>query len=407
MRKVFAIITARLLPPYILGFFVLLYIGIAFQSDEALVATMALMKRTPLLFVLLALVPLNLLARLLIETRCFIRRRKAMLGTTASSTEELFDEQVKIPGDTIAAEVQRWLQSAGYRTVAVDGKLAAWRGVSSFPARFLFMLGSVALFAGVILSLSGRETVTEALISGEPLPPLVHGAGTVQKIELREQPQGVVLARDLSVSVTRADGSLRQFGMYPPGRIGNWFVYPRFLGLAPLIRFSAPDLLPGIESYSILMIHPAGKEDALVIPNSPYRLVFSLADTDGTDPYVTGMFTFLVRVEKMGSPSIVLTVPAGDQVNQDGYQLAIPEVKRMVHADFVSDTGVPLIWCSCILFAISLVSYLPIRLFNPRRDILFCVNSGEMLACSRAEGRLRRHSGVFHESVDILAQSNG
>lgn len=406
VRAIVGFATSRRVPPLVLAGFALLYVGLAFTTDETLVALMGLVRRTPLLLALLALVPLNIAARLAVEAREFLLRWRAMRGE-AMPEAGLFAEEVAIAGERAGDDADRWLRSAGYRMVHAPGRLAASRGVCLFPSRVLFLVGAVALFTGIILSLSGRETARGALIEGEPLPSFVAGGGTVGTIQLRELEHGVILARDLAIEATRGDGSATEFGLYPPGRAGGWFVYPRFLGVAPFVRFSAPDF-PGIDTFAILMIYPPGREDALEIPGTPYRLVFRLADTPaGIDPYVGGAFTFLVRVEKGGGSVAELTVPAGSAAHRDGFIVAIPEVKRMVATDFIRDNGVILIWCSFICFAAALLWFLPVRLFLPRREILVITGDGMLRTFSRAEGRTRSHAGVYHGLLDGLEEGRG
>jgi hypothetical protein len=62
-----------------------------------------------------------------------------------------------------------------------------------------------------------------------------------------------------------------------------------------------------------------------------------------------------------------------------------------------------LIWTSAFLLGAAVVYWLPVRLFFPRREILFIKQGPDMiLACSRAEGKTRKHGGVFNEALDLL-----
>ena len=64
----------------------------------------------------------------------------------------------------------------------------------------------------------------------------------------------------------------RTFGLYPPSFYGGAFVYPRYLGLALALRFSAPDMPAGYEKKCILNCYPPGKEASESIPGTPYRV---------------------------------------------------------------------------------------------------------------------------------------
>jgi hypothetical protein len=61
-----------------------------------------------------------------------------------------------------------------------------------------------------------------------------------------------------------------------------------------------------------------------------------------------------------------------------------------------------LIWTAAILFIAAGSIWLPVRVFFPRREILFHLEKDGTLAFSRAEGRRRNHAGVFHEALDAL-----
>jgi len=192
--------------------------------------------------------------------------------------------------------------------------------------------------------------------------------------------------------------------IYPPTRYQGSFVYPRFLGVALLVQFSAPGLSPAFENHAILNIYPAGKEATVEIPDSPYRLIVSLADPgDGSDPFVTGRMVFVFKLLKDKKVISSGTVPGGGTFARDGYQLAFPDFRRMVVTDFIQDYGVLFIWTAGILLCAALLSWLPVRLFFPRREMLFARVATDMVrACSRAEGRERRHGEVFNKTLDQL-----
>src|SRR6185369_2876829 len=57
-RALLAAGASRAVPPVVIGFFFLLYIGIAFFTDETLITLMAFTRKSLFLTVLLALIPL-------------------------------------------------------------------------------------------------------------------------------------------------------------------------------------------------------------------------------------------------------------------------------------------------------------------------------------------------------------
>lgn len=394
-------IASRRITPVILTVFLAIYVAAAFVGDEALATLMALTQRNVFLLCLLFCVPLNIAARLLSESSGWIGRRRALHGKT-EVRPGMFDEETVMSGGDLAGVADR-LGSAGYRLHRGEGVLGAFRGYSAFPARMLFLCGALLLSLGIFLSLSLRNVVREAVVEGEPLPPFLREVGRVVAIELRELHGAHLLARDLVVSVA-SDGTTRRFGLYPPGSIAGFFLYPRFLGVAPLVQFSAPDL-PRVADYYLLMLYPPGREDSAQLAGTPYRISFRLLETQsGEDPYVTGAFSFSFRIEKAGQVVAQGTVPAGGAFSGNGFRLALPDARRIVTADFVRDPGVPLIWLAFLLLPLSLLVYLPVRLLNPRREILLIRKGERVVAHGRAEGRRARHAGVFHEILDMLAK---
>ena len=194
----------------------------------------------------------------------------------------------------------------------------------------------------------------------------------------------------------------RTFGLYPPARYGGAFVYPRYLGLALYLRFTAPDLPAGYETHCPLNVFPPGKEENVEIPGSPYRVVFSIPEPEtGSDHYISYMSNKIVFQFKLLKDKDVLfsgTVPGGGEFVRDGFRLALPDVRRLVITDFIKDDGVLFIWWTALFFCAAGALWLPIRLFFPRREMLFRFDLSGSAACSFAEGGARKHAGVFHGS---------
>ena len=216
---------------------------------------------------------------------------------------------------------------------------------------------------------------------------------------------GAILDKILTLEVApSATGDGRKvFGLYPPSLYRGYFVYPRYLGIAAVIRFSTPDMQSVFEKNTTLNIYPPGKEDRLEIPNSPYQIVLSMARPgDGSDPYMTGQITFNFKLLKGKDLLVAGSVPAGGEFVRGGYRLAIPDFRRMVITDFIRDYGVLLVWAAAVLFIGSFCIWLPVRVFFPRREMRFTSGEDAIQACSRAEGGRRGHGGVYHEALDLL-----
>jgi hypothetical protein len=412
MKRLFsAALTAassRAVPPLVVGFFFLLYIGIAFFTDETLITLMAFTRKSYLLAALLGLIPLNYALRMLQETVRHLGIRRAMTGKTAPVMAELFDETVELPASTAFPKLQDRLAAAGYKTRRTEERLIAWRGVSNFPVRLLFLAGTFSLFAGILISITTRTSHRQMVIEGEQFPTPTGIGGTVERISLA-QASGRILSRTLTMDVapSHAGYGRRSFGLYPPALYGGYFVYPRYLGLALLLRFSAPDLTVGIETPCTLNCFPPGKEDSVAVPGSPYTIVFSLPEpAAGSDRYLSYMTDKkILRFKVLKGKELLFTgsAPVGGEYVHDGYRLALPDARRLVVTDFIGDYGVLFIWAAALFLLIAGTFWLPLRAFFPRREMVFIAESGVTRACSRTEGGTRRHAGVFHEALDLIA----
>lgn len=401
LRAFFAL---RALTPLVMLGFLLLYIGIAFFNDEPLTTLLSLTRAMIPVSLLLAVIPLNCAVRLLVEAARFGKRRKLMQGGDAgSSLPELFDEAVTLPGNGNLAALQESLESFGYRTRLTGSALAAWRGISLSPARTLFLVAMFCLFTGILLSTTMRSSQRVAVIEGESFPLTPEGDNRVERITLHDK-AGLILERALSVEVAGKDGRSRMFGLYPPALYHGNFVYPRYLGIAPLVHFSAPDFQTGFETHYILMIYPPGKEDSADIPGTGYRVVFSMAQPEaGDEPFRSRRMTLLFKVLQGDALVSSGTLPLGGEFSSAGYRLSFADFRRVVATDLVRDYGVIPIWAAALVFVAALLFWLPVRLFYPRREMLFFAGADVINACSRAEGRRGQHGGIFHEALDLLA----
>ena len=399
-------VVSRAVIPLAMLCFLLLYTVTAFFTEEPLMTLQQLTRATPLIL-LLALIPLNSGARLVLELRRSIRRRAVSRGESGEClAAELFDEALELPAAPPLERLQQRLHAGGYRTRLTRGALFAWRGVSLSPARIVLLTATFALFAGILISTALRRTHRDTAIEGEPFLPSAGVELQVNRILLNDYP-GIFLDRTLSIEAAERNGVQRVFGLYPPALYHGFFVYPRYLGIAPLIRFTAPDLKSGFETHFILSIYPPGKEDSAAIPGTPYRIVFSLAPQEGdNDPFRTGNMTLVCRVLKGEEPVAAGNLPMGGSFARNGYQLSFAGFRRVVTVDLVRDYGVIGIWGAALLYLAALLFWLPVRLFFPRQEMLFLDSGPVAHAFSRAEGGRMRHGGAFNEALDLLAAEN-
>ena len=402
LAALWAALSSRALSPLVIGFFLLAYIVIAFFTEETLTVLIFLTGNYFILAVILFLLPLNIACRFCIEVRRYYTMRRA-LSRAVCLEPELYDEAVELAVTPVLDELAERLRVDGYRTRRNDDLLAAWRGVSLAPSRLVFLAGTFCLFAGIFVSLESRTVYRQSIIEGRPFPSPSGGGGLVERIVYRVA-SGPILAKELLVEVATGQGGVKRYGVYPPTLSDGAFAYPRYLGIALNYSFLAPELPGGYQNSGVFPIYPPGREATIVIPGSPYKVALTLAKPDdGSDPYMTGKLLF--RVKLLKGPDVLFAgdIPQGGEFVRDGIRLSFPDARRMVITDFVVDFGVFLIWGAGCLFLLAGVVWLPVRLFFPRREMLFRGERNAVLACSHAEGRRRGHTGAFHAVLDQVA----
>jgi hypothetical protein len=114
LRTIVTVLSSRAMPPIVIGLFFLLYIGIAFITDETLIALMALTRRSFILAALLALIPLNFAIRIVRETVRQLDIRRALSGKRTERITDLFDETVELPASPNLPELETRLVAVGY-----------------------------------------------------------------------------------------------------------------------------------------------------------------------------------------------------------------------------------------------------------------------------------------------------
>lgn len=404
LKGICRLLSSRSLAPLVLALFLLIYIGVAFVSDESLTMLMELTRKSPILLLILALLPLNAFLRLIGETSAFLRHRRLLVsGGSGGFSGELFAEEVNIPAVSSLAGLEERLSAAGYRTRRGSGSLAAWRGISVMPLRLLALVAMMLFFGGILLSITGRSIVKVPVIEGETLAWLPGRGDRVERITLREQ-AGMILSRTLSIDILSAGGERRKMELYPPSIYHGAYFFPRYLGIAPLVRFSAADLPGGEEIHYLLAIYPPGKEDTAEIPGTPYRLAISLVPAaEGDDPFISGRMSFAVRILKGDQQLHSGSVPLGGELAGGGCRVAFAGFRRYVVTDLVRDHGILPIWMAIVCILPAIFCRLPLRLLSPRREMLFLLREGCVHAASSAEGGAVRHGAVFHDALDFLA----
>lgn len=409
MKQIFAtaisLLSHRLLPPAVYALFLMLYVAVAFFIDDALIMLVQLVDHNPLALGLLVLVAINALIRLALDLRNWQLSRMDAADLSVGICGR-YGGSIVVAGCLDADETARILTSEGYRVTVGEGFVSARRGVSLLIPRLLWRLTVFLLFVGVALSLSSRSSQRIPVIEGEPLQ--VPGAPprTVERITLEETPGHWFLQRRLAITLLSPDGERDVCGIYPPGRLGASFLYPRYLALAPLLSVSVP--VSGVtEGYQLIMLYPPGREDEVVLAGD-YRLKLVIPPREGGgDPFVSGRFDLHVRLLKGGQLLSEGDIPFGGRFEANGYSVALLGARRYVVTDFVRDYGVFCIWTAFAALFASMILYLPLRWIWPRRLMLFAADGeGGVRAWSRSEGRTRRHEALYHDLLDRICRDS-
>lgn len=406
LRALISLLSHRLLLPVVCGLFLLLYIGIAFFTDEALVTLVQLIGHNPLALGLLALVATNQGVLMVIDIRNSRSAGKFASGQLSSGVDGICQVSITVTGRLDASEATRILRAEGYRVTMGEGFVAARRGLSLLCPRLLWRFSVCLLFAGVGLSLSLRQSERLPVIEGELLELPGTAPRSVERIELEDAPKHWFLQRKLAITMAAPGGGRDNYGIYPPGLFGSRFLYPRYLAVAPELRIAEPGI--GVsEGFQLIMLYPPGREDTVTL-SGDYRLKLAIPPREGmTDPFVSGRFDLLVKVLKGDQLLFEGSVPFGGRFEAGGFAVELLDSRRYVVTDFVRDYGVPFIWMACLAALLAVTIYLPIRLFGPYRFMVFAVaaDSAQVVAGCNSEGGRRKNEALFYDLLDNICRN--
>lgn len=406
VAPVLSLLSHRLLPPAVCALFLMLYVVVAFFTDDALIMLVQLVGHNPLALGLLALVAINALIRLALDIRNWQLSKKWDVEPPAADSGGRGHDTVTVTGWLDVGETARILAAEGYRVTVREGFVSARRGVSLLIPRLLWRLTVFLLFIGVAVSLSSRSSQRIPVIEGEPLQAPGAPPRTVERITLEETPGHWFLQRRLTITLLSPDGARDVCGIYPPGRLGTGFLYPRYLALAPLLRITEPGIGMS-DGFRLIMLYPPGREDEVALAGD-YRLKLVIPVRDAaTDPFVSGRFDLHVKLLKGDQLLSEGDIPYGGRFEADGFSVALLDARRYVVTDFVNDYGVLCIWTACVMLCAAMILYLPLRWIWPLRQIQFAADGeGGVCARSRSEGRTRRHEGLFHDLLDRISRDS-
>lgn len=400
-----SLLSHRLLSPAVCALFLLLYIGIAFFTDETLVTMVQLIGHNPLALGLLALVAINALLRMIAGIRRWRIARKVAAGLLPADCGLMGRESIAVAGLLDIDETARILRAEGYRVAVRESFVAARRGWSLLCPRLLWRLAVCLLFAGVVLSLSSRQSQRVPVIEGEVLELAGTAPRTVERITLEDAPGHWFLQRRLAITMAAPDGGRDSYGIYPPGILGNSFLYPRYLAVAPLLRITEPGI--GVsEGFQLIMLYPPGREDMVAL-SGEYRLKLAILPREGVaDPFVSGRFDLHVRLLKGDQLLSEGDVPFGGRFESNGLSVELLDARRYVVTDFVRDYGVLCIWMACAAALLAVTLYLPLRLIWPRREMWFSSDGqGGVSAWCSSEGRTRQNEALFYDLLDKICRN--
>ena len=401
MARLLALLGHRLLAPAVCAIFLAAYVVTSFFTDETLVLLIGLIGRNPLALGLLLLGGINSLLGACSLWSRFRAGRQLLKGSLSPVVSGW--EMLDLAGKLDIPETAGILKEAGYRVAIGGSYVAAWRGLSLLVPRLLWKLAIGLAFLGIMLSLAGRKSTRMEFAEGEPLPVTGMPPAMVERIELQSSPDHWFYQNQLSITLAQLDGNKKYFGIYPPGVYGGTFVYPRYLSLAPLLQVRLPNVAENIETtYRQVMIYPPGREDIVEYPGG-YRLFVSLVSgVSDVDPFIAADGMLNLRLVRDNHVVAESRVAKGSGFAANGHEVRYLGLKRFVVTDLVRDPGVPFVWGAVVAAILSLTLYLPIRLFLPKREVLFVVDGDLVKAYSRAEGRYLRHGALFHDLLDRI-----
>jgi len=400
MKRAVSLLISPRLPAAVLAVFFLIYCVAAFGAEEPLLVLMKLTRENLPLLLVLALLPLNAALRLLSGLRSMGSRLRVMRGGGRGEIPGgIFAEEVTIGAGADLGLVKERLAGEGFAVRGDASSLAAWRGVPFIP---LHRLGALLIFSGILLSLAWRQSIKLPAIEGEPLAWPAGGGALVEKIGLQES-DGAILSRTLAIHLRDAGGGRTVCGIYPPARYAGAYVYPRYLGIAPFLRFKAPGMEREMESYFLISIYPPGKEDFAVIPGTPYRIGLSIAPPlPEEDPFISGRMELAVRILKGDELLQAGTVPLGGRLAGKGSELSFLGLRRYVATDLVMDHGFLPVWGGVACYLLAVFICLPLRIFLPRVEMILVSRDGMTHTAFRSEEFGTKRGGLYHELLDSI-----
>jgi hypothetical protein len=403
-RRIVSLLSHRLLLPAAGLVCLFSYIAVAFFADEALVTLVQLVSHNPFALGLLGLVVGNILLGMITALDSYRLTRSAVTGNQSGVVENAFSQSLTVNGRLDTGEIGRILAGAGYRVTRRDGFIAGVRGISLICPRLLWRLSLVLLFAGLALSFATRTTLRLPVIEGETLPVEGMAQRQVARIVLEDTPGHWFLQRRLAITTIDAGGGQSTFGIYPPGMLAGRFLYPRYPGIAPLLRFSIPKAGEIVEGYQLIMLYPPGREDRVELPDG-YRAQVAILQHDGmADPFVSGRFDLHVKLLHGDALVAEGDLPFGGRFEAKGFSVSLLDAKRFVVTDIVRDYGVLSIWLAIVAALAAFLLYLPLRLFWPQRLLVFtaAAGTGQIFAGCRYEGKKRQHLAIYHDLLDRI-----
>jgi hypothetical protein len=192
-------------------------------------------------------------------------------------------------------------------------------------------------------------------------------------------------------------------GFYPPQRVMGEYLQLTDFGYAPMVLIKDQQGRIMTQSFVILRLLPAGTEDSIQPPGSPYSFYFSLAGQEHAGD--SRIPDYILKITRGVDIVYQGQVAQGKTITFEGNTLSLPETTHWVSFNVVDDYGIPISFTAIILGVIGLGLTFCCKFIWYRRELYFIPVMHEpavkkVYVGSKAERSRKTHS----EQLDLLLE---
>lgn len=306
----------------------------------------------------------------------------------------------------LAKKITFFLKKMGYK-VFQEEKDEGWRAKAvknqlQIKLVFFVKLSLILLLAGIVLSFAFRRGGRVFLGEGEVIfgrkaslewsnytwtPPREKGnlyfpfdyLGVISvdpALQANYQPQKEWLVFKHLVKAQIEAGLGNQsnqltLSFYPPVYFNGYFLFLSDFGFGPLISVRNREGRELYRRYQKVKIFPPGSEDMVQVPFFEEKIFLSLTGPGKEKKYTPQprQPIYLLKMVKGKKVLLERRVYPGDFVEYKSYSISIPETLFWVGVVILEDQGVYCSFLGCVIFLVSVVALLIVRLFFPFHQI--------------------------------------